>query len=44
MSADWFKDAVIYELHVRAFMDSTTTVGVTSTASRRGSTTSPTSA
>jgi maltose alpha-D-glucosyltransferase / alpha-amylase len=22
MSADWFKDAVIYELHVRAFMDS----------------------
>ena len=22
MSADWFKDAVIYELHVRAFRDS----------------------
>src|SRR5690606_23382938 len=22
MNADWFKDAVIYELHVRAFMDS----------------------
>ncbi len=40
----WFKDAIIYEIHVRAFADSTPTASATSRASSPSSTTSRSSA